>query len=287
MVAAVAPATAQFPAAPDDAAARRKGKKGAAGAAPTINGNWAGELTQVGSQTPYKFELTINAKGAETKYPDLDCIGKLTRVRLIEDLCVLRRSHHQGLGGQRRPLPRRHHDRRAARRQSRARLVRQRSGHHRRRLRHAEEEVTQQRDAPSRPARIRSFAIRWRPPASRRNATRGARAQARRGPRNPCSSLRRHGPPPRPHRPRGRRARAPSAINAEPVSVVTEWTAPSRHGSRGMAASAAASACAGCATKTIPSASTKRAPSASRAQASTGSQAALCRATRPAGPGAR
>ena len=46
---------------------------------PAINGNWTGELTQVGSPTPYKFELTINAKGAETKYPDLDCIGKLTR----------------------------------------------------------------------------------------------------------------------------------------------------------------------------------------------------------------
>ena len=58
----------------------RKGKKGAAGAGPTINGNWAGELTQVGSQTPYKFELAISAKGAEAKYPDLDCIGKLTRV---------------------------------------------------------------------------------------------------------------------------------------------------------------------------------------------------------------
>jgi len=79
MVAAVAPATAQFPAAPDDAAGA-KGKKGAAGASPSINGTWAGDLTQVGSQTPYKFELTISAKGAETKYPDLDCIGKLTRV---------------------------------------------------------------------------------------------------------------------------------------------------------------------------------------------------------------
>jgi hypothetical protein len=82
MAAAIAPATAQFPAAPDDApAGSAKGKKGAAASAgPTINGNWAGELTQVGSQTPYKFELSINAKGAETKYPDLDCIGKLTRV---------------------------------------------------------------------------------------------------------------------------------------------------------------------------------------------------------------
>ena len=78
MVSAIAPATAQFPAAPDSAAAA-KGKKGAAGG-PTINGNWTGELTQVGSQTPYKFELAITGKGAETKYPDLDCIGKLTRV---------------------------------------------------------------------------------------------------------------------------------------------------------------------------------------------------------------
>jgi hypothetical protein len=80
MVAAIAPATAQFPAAPDDAAAGAgKGKKGADGG-PSVNGNWVGELTQVGSQTPYKFELAISAKGAEAKYPDLDCIGKLTRV---------------------------------------------------------------------------------------------------------------------------------------------------------------------------------------------------------------
>jgi hypothetical protein len=77
--AAVAPATAQFPPAPEDRPAA-KGKKGADAAGPSINGNWIGELTQVGSQTPYKFELAINAKGAETKYPDLDCTGKLTRV---------------------------------------------------------------------------------------------------------------------------------------------------------------------------------------------------------------
>jgi hypothetical protein len=83
--AAIAPAAAQFPPAPDDQpplAGTPKGKKKAAApaAAPTsINGNWAGELTQVGSQSPYKFELTINARGAETKYPDLDCTGKLTR----------------------------------------------------------------------------------------------------------------------------------------------------------------------------------------------------------------
>jgi hypothetical protein len=84
LVAAIAPATAQFPSTPDDTrdgpelAGTPKGKKGAAG--PNINGNWTGQLTQIGSQTPYKFELAINAKGAETKYPDLDCTGKLTRV---------------------------------------------------------------------------------------------------------------------------------------------------------------------------------------------------------------
>jgi hypothetical protein len=80
MAAAIAPATAQFPPSAEDAAAAgAKGKKGAAAAAPTINGTWSGELTQVGSQSPYKFEIAISAKGAETKYPDLDCTGKLTR----------------------------------------------------------------------------------------------------------------------------------------------------------------------------------------------------------------
>jgi len=78
--AAVAPATAQFPPAPEDQPAAAKGKKGAATASSSLDGKWSGELTQVGSQTPYKFELAINAKGAETKYPDLDCTGKLTRV---------------------------------------------------------------------------------------------------------------------------------------------------------------------------------------------------------------
>jgi hypothetical protein len=77
--AAVAPAIAQFPPAAEDQPAA-KGKKGAATGSTSLNGNWRGELTQVGSQTPYKFELAINAKGVETKYPDLDCTGKLTRV---------------------------------------------------------------------------------------------------------------------------------------------------------------------------------------------------------------
>src|SRR5262245_35048946 len=77
MAAVIAPATAQFPPSAEDAPAA-KGKKAAA-AAPTINGTWSGDLTQAGSQSPYKFEIAISAKGAETKYPDLDCTGKLTR----------------------------------------------------------------------------------------------------------------------------------------------------------------------------------------------------------------
>jgi hypothetical protein len=75
----IAPATAQFPPGPDDAAAP-KSRKPPSSAAPNINGNWTGRLNQVGSQTPYNFELVVNARGAETRYPDLECTGKLTRV---------------------------------------------------------------------------------------------------------------------------------------------------------------------------------------------------------------
>jgi hypothetical protein len=55
-------------------------KKKAAQPGPGITGTWSGELNQVGSTTPYKFEFSTTATGAETKYADLDCIGKLTRV---------------------------------------------------------------------------------------------------------------------------------------------------------------------------------------------------------------
>jgi len=86
LLAAIAPAGAQFPPVPDDPSdtpplvGTPKTKKTApATAGPSIAGNWTGQLTQVGSTTPYKFELLINAKGAETKYPDLDCAGKLNR----------------------------------------------------------------------------------------------------------------------------------------------------------------------------------------------------------------
>jgi hypothetical protein len=36
----------------------------------SIAGNWSGQLAQVGSQTPYKFELVIGRKEAQTTYPD-------------------------------------------------------------------------------------------------------------------------------------------------------------------------------------------------------------------------
>src|SRR5262245_19257091 len=86
-------ASAQFPpppstvAPPSDATVdipKKQGdatqKKKAGQPDPGITGTWDGELNQVGSTAPYKFELSITATGAETKYADLDCTGKLTRV---------------------------------------------------------------------------------------------------------------------------------------------------------------------------------------------------------------
>jgi hypothetical protein len=73
--AAIAPATAQLP--PPLASIP---KKKATPPGPSIAGNWSGQLTQVDHQASYKFELAVSAKGAETKYPDIDCTGKLTRV---------------------------------------------------------------------------------------------------------------------------------------------------------------------------------------------------------------
>ena len=85
----ISPAIAQFPPPPPLPApptqaqpvpAPPKGKKAPAPPGPSIVGNWSGQLTQVGSQTPYKFELVIGPRGAGTTYPDLDCTGTLTRV---------------------------------------------------------------------------------------------------------------------------------------------------------------------------------------------------------------
>lgn len=80
-LAAIMPAHAQFPAsersqvAPSPTAAPKNNPSALA-----ITGNWSGQLNQVGSGSPYKIELSISAKEAATKYPDLDCAGKLTRV---------------------------------------------------------------------------------------------------------------------------------------------------------------------------------------------------------------
>jgi hypothetical protein len=96
MAAAIAPATAQFPPPPAPATPAPPAeappaattpakpvvspkKKAATPRGPSVAGKWSGELTQVDNPTPYKFELAIGPKGAETKYPDLDCTGKLAR----------------------------------------------------------------------------------------------------------------------------------------------------------------------------------------------------------------
>ena len=81
--AAIAPTSAQSPPppptpAPPPASPPRKNAPPPAG--PSIVGNWIGQLHQEGGTAPYTFEISITAKGAETKYPDLDCIGELTRV---------------------------------------------------------------------------------------------------------------------------------------------------------------------------------------------------------------
>jgi hypothetical protein len=91
MAVAIVSASAQFPPpppptstpppdAPAGAPKTKAPKKKATQPEAGITGNWNGELNQVGSTAPYKFEISITAKGAETKYADLDCIGKLTRI---------------------------------------------------------------------------------------------------------------------------------------------------------------------------------------------------------------
>jgi len=82
---AVAPANAQFappssePAATPPAAAPNPPKASAA-AGPAINGSWIGQLTALGNSTPVNFELTLTPAGGDSKYPDLDCAGKLRRI---------------------------------------------------------------------------------------------------------------------------------------------------------------------------------------------------------------
>jgi hypothetical protein len=81
---AALPAKAQFAPEPEakspPPAEHSQMKRGGSRAGPDINGTWVGELTQIGTTTPYKFEIAFTGRGMETKYPDLKCTGKLTRV---------------------------------------------------------------------------------------------------------------------------------------------------------------------------------------------------------------
>lgn len=54
--------------------------RGAVAAAPNVTGVWSGQLSQVGSDRPYAFEISITGQKLETKYSSLNCTGKLTRV---------------------------------------------------------------------------------------------------------------------------------------------------------------------------------------------------------------
>ena len=83
MSAAIAPTSAQSPPPPPNSAPPSTPvpkKKAVPPAGPSITGNWIGQLNQEGGTGPYTFEISITAKGAASKYPDLDCIGELTRV---------------------------------------------------------------------------------------------------------------------------------------------------------------------------------------------------------------
>src|SRR5258708_10912600 len=75
MVAATAPAIAQFPPAPDDQPAA-KGKRGGAAAAPSINGNWSGQLTQVGSKRLTKSDPRTAPKEPRRSYPVFAATGR-------------------------------------------------------------------------------------------------------------------------------------------------------------------------------------------------------------------
>ena len=94
--AAIAHASAQFPPPPPMSPLPRASppaaappvvtpkKKTTPAPGPGITGSWAGQLEQVGGTAPYAFEISITAKGAQTKYPELDCIGELTRVGQLQ-----------------------------------------------------------------------------------------------------------------------------------------------------------------------------------------------------------
>ena len=109
MAAAIAPATAQFPPPPPTSAAPANApplagtpKKKPTPPGPNIAGNWSGQLTQVDNQAPYKFELAVSAKGAETKHPDLDWKARSSPLLLPLPMRLRKRPAHK--------WQRRHHD---------------------------------------------------------------------------------------------------------------------------------------------------------------------------------
>jgi hypothetical protein len=50
------------------------------GAGPAVAGTWSGPVSQVGSESKYNVVLTLTATGGQSSYPELNCIGKLTRI---------------------------------------------------------------------------------------------------------------------------------------------------------------------------------------------------------------
>jgi hypothetical protein len=79
-VIAIAPAAAQFSFPWLASSTPATAAKPAAPLGPNIAGNWTGQITPVGASTPINIELTVTPGGADTKYPDLDCTGKLRRL---------------------------------------------------------------------------------------------------------------------------------------------------------------------------------------------------------------
>jgi hypothetical protein len=49
-------------------------------AGPAITGTWSGPVTQVGSDSKYSVVMSLTATGGQSSYPELNCIGKLTRI---------------------------------------------------------------------------------------------------------------------------------------------------------------------------------------------------------------
>ena len=193
-------------------AQRKEGEGGAPGGAGHQR-HLGGRTRPVGTQLLHKFEIAFTAKGMATKYPDLNCTGKLTRVgssRSYAFFVELITEGHFDKGGR---CP----DGTITVARSADKL--------------AVDGPAASRKTPSWPtARCRRSAdsgliadkgelspASGRPPASRHSARRGVRAQARRGPRNPCSSPRPRGPPSQASSAERRPCTSASAISAEPV----------------------------------------------------------------------